>query len=65
MHKREGSSQMRTIAYKVGGGFKIAYVRKKTFWTTKSQKKILARKKLLHCHLLLCVEKCKPALYYT
>ena len=28
----EGSSQMRTIAYKGGGGFKIAYVRKKDFF---------------------------------
>ena len=28
----EGSSQMRTIAYKGGGGFKVAYVRKKDFF---------------------------------
>ena len=39
MHKREGSSQMRTIAYKVGGGFKIAYVRKKRFGPQNLKKK--------------------------
>ena len=55
----EGSSQMRTIACKGDGGFKVAYVRiKNFFWTTKS----FVQKKLLHCHLLLCIEKCKPAL---
>ena len=57
-HKRrgEGSSQMRTIAYKEGGGFKVAYVRKKNFfWTTKSQNfSFFVQNFLLHCHLLLC-----------
>ena len=34
----EGSTQMRTIAYKGGGGFKVAYVSKNDFfWTAKSQ----------------------------
>ena len=33
------------------------------FWTTKSQIfSFLVQKKLLHCHLLLYIEKCKPAL---
>ena len=42
-HKRggEGSSQMRTIAYKgegSGGGFKVVFIRKNnSFWATKSQ----------------------------
>ena len=40
MHKGEGqgSSQMCTIAYKGGGGFKVAHVPKKNvFWTAESQ----------------------------
>ena len=58
MHKREGSSQMRTIAYKVGGGFKIAYVRKKTFWTTKSQKKkIFSTKEAITLPLIIVCRK--------
>ena len=62
----EGSTQMRTIAYK-GGGFKVAYVSKNDFfWTAKSQNLsvFFVQKKLIHCHLLLCIEKCKPALSY-
>ena len=52
----EGSSQMLTIAYKRRrGGVKVAYVRKKNFF---------GQKKLLHSHLLLSIEKCKPALSY-
>ena len=27
-------------------------------------KTFFVQKKLLHCHLLLCIEKCKPALSY-
>ena len=38
---------------------------KKNFWTTKSQLFFFfMQKKLLHSHLLLCIEKCKPALSY-
>ena len=39
---------------------------KKIFRTTKSQNFSIfsVQKKLLHCHLLLCIEKCKPALSY-
>ena len=62
----ERSSQMRTIAYKRGGGVQ-GYVplQKNFFWTTKSQNfSFFAQKKLLHCHLLWCVEKCKPALSF-
>ena len=63
----EGSSQMRTIAYKGGGGFKVAYVRKKDFFFGPPNLKTFlfcVQKKLIHCHLLLCIEKCKPALSY-
>ena len=54
--EREGSTQMRTIAYK-WKGFKVAYVRQKNFfWTTQSQNfSFSAQKKLLHSHLLLCI----------
>ena len=41
------------------------YAKKKFFWTTKSQNfSFFVQKKLLHCHVLLCIEKCKPALSY-
>ena len=39
------------------------YAKKIIFWTTKSQKfSLFVQKKLLHCHLLLCIEKLKLAL---
>ena len=72
-HKGGGDEliQMLTIAYKGewgGGGFKVAYVRKKKFLDQKISiffffctKEALP---LLHCHLLLCINKCKPALSY-
>ena len=63
----EGSSQMRTTAYKGGGGVQgcVRTQKKIFFWTTKSQNfSFFVQKKLLHCHLLLCIEKCKPALSY-
>ena len=41
------------------------YAKKIIFWTTKSQKfSLFVQKKLLHCHLLLCIEKLKLALSY-
>ena len=48
------------------GGFKVAYVHKKTFFSDHKISKLffLVQKKLLHCHLLLCIEKFKPALNY-
>ena len=57
----EGSSQMHTIAYNGGGmEFKVGHAHTKKFWTTKSQNfPFFVQKKLLHCHLLLCIEKCK------
>ena len=48
------------------GRFKVPYGCKKIFfWTTKSQDfTFFVQKKLLHCHLLLCIKQCKPALSY-
>ena len=58
---------MRTIGY-VGerGVLRLrTYAKKNFFWTTKSQKfYFFVQKKLLHCDLLLCTEKCKLALSY-
>ena len=65
--KGEESSQMRTIRYKGGGGGggKVAYVRKKLFFGPQNLKTFLFfLYKLLHCHLLLYIEKRKPALSY-
>ena len=66
--KGEESSQMRTIRYKGGGGRgggKVAYVRKKLFFGPQNLKTFLFfLYKLLHCHLLLYIEKRKPALSY-
>ena len=46
--------------------FMVAYVNKNFFWPTKSQNfSSFVQKKLLHRHLLLCIEKCKPALSYS
>ena len=50
-----------------GGGFQgcVRTQKKIIFWTTKSQNfSFFVQKKLLHCHILLCIEKCKPALSY-
>ena len=49
-----------------GGRFKAAYVRKKIFFGPQILKIFLffVQKKLLHCHLLLCIEISKPALSY-
>ena len=59
--KVERSRQMRKITYKgEGGRVKVAYVRKKNF----SKRFFFVQKKLSHCHLLLCVEKCKPTSSY-
>ena len=54
------------ITYKGGRGVQgCVHMQKKFFWTTKSQKfSFFVQKKLLHCHLLLCIEKSKPALSY-
>ena len=53
------------ICLQEGGGFKVGYVHMKIFWTKKSQNfSFFVQKKLLHCHLLLCIEKCKLALNY-
>ena len=52
---------MHTIAYMVGG-FKVAHVRKKKFLDHKIS--IFVQKKLLHWHLLLCIENCKLVLSY-
>ena len=64
----EGSSQMRTIAYKGEGRVsRLRRAQKKWFffWTTKPQNfSFFVQKKLLHCQLLLCIEKCKPVLSY-
>ena len=63
----EGSTQMRTIAYKGWGGFKVAYVSKNDCFLDRQISKpffFFVQKKLIHCHLLLCIEKCKPALSY-
>ena len=59
----EGSRQVRTIAYKGAGAVSRLRTYAKNFWTTKYQTFLfLIQKKLLYCHLLLCIEKCKPAL---
>ena len=69
---------MRTTAYKEGGGGGgggggrvtarvqgCVRAQKKFFCISKSQNVyFLVQKKLLHCHLLLCIENCKPALSY-
>ena len=49
-----------------GRSSKAAYVRKKNFFGPQILKIFLffVQKKLLHCHLLLCIEICKPALSY-
>ena len=58
---------MRTIGYAGGRGFQGCVRTQKNFffWTTKSQKfSFFVQKKLLHCDLLLCIEKCKLSLSY-
>ena len=63
-----GSSQMRMIAHK--GGERVSRLRtqpkKKNCFGPQNLKTFLflERKKLLHHHLLLCMEKCKLALSY-
>ena len=62
-----GSSQMRMIAHK--GGERVSRLRthpQKNYFGPQNLKTFLffVRKKLLHCHLLLCMEKCKLALSY-
>ena len=59
---------MRTIAHRgVGGGLgsRLRMYAKKLFLDHKISKlSFFVQKKLLHCHLLLCIEKCKPASSY-
>ena len=54
------------MSYQVSRGFQgCVRTQKNFFWTTKSQNfSFFVQKKLLHCHLLLCIEKCKSALSY-
>ena len=66
--REEGSSQMHMIACKgEGGGWfqGCTCTQKMFFLNTKSQNfSFSLQKELLHCHLLLCIEKWKPALSY-
>ena len=61
----EGSSQMHTFAYRGEGDSRLGTYTWKYFGP-KNLKTFLffVQKKLLHCHLLLCIEKCKLALNY-
>lgn len=66
-HKEGGerSSQMHTTAYKGGeGGFQGCVRTQKQFFLDHkiSKRFFFVQKNLLHCHLLLCIENCKPAL---
>ena len=68
--KGEESSQMRTIRYKGGGGggggggARLHMYAKNFFLDHKISKHFFFLYKLLHCHLLLYIEKRKPALSY-
>ena len=66
---REGRGQAKCVRLRTRGGggggesrecFKVEKkCAKKCFWTTKSHNfSFFVQKKLLHCHLLLCLEKC-------
>ena len=60
----EGRGQAKCVQGGGGGGggvFQgcVRTRKKKCFWTTKSHNfSFFVQKKLLHCHLLLCLEKC-------
>ena len=60
----ERSSQMRTIAHKGGRWVFQGCVRTQKIFLDRKISKRFVQKKLLHCHLLLYIEKCERALSY-
>ena len=60
----EGRGQAKCVRLRTRGrgSSRLRTYPKKIFCTTKSQNLFVVQKKLLHCNLLLCIEKCKPAL---
>ena len=63
--KGEGRGQTKCARLRTRGERGVSrlrkYAKKNCFWTTKSQNfSFFVQKKLLHCHLLLSIEECKP-----